>query len=357
MGKKAVSKYLYFMSIIFTFILMVINLIALNAGETNPIYSTTLPFLAMGLPVLIIVNAILLLYWLIRFKMWVVFPLIAVACSYNFIGTMYKFGSPDKEVQGGIGIATYNVRGFNREQTGTIANDIKEYMIKKNVDVICFQEYSDNVTFTKEKVSTNYKEDYPYMATGKSDMVIFSRYPIRNSKTIEFDGTNNSAMYADIDVNGNMIRIFNIHMQTTGINRSLRQAAKMKEAGENMTETQIYGNVAGNYINQFKQRAGQAITVSNEVRMTDKPVILCGDFNDIPYSYTYHMLKSKLEDGFRTCGKGFMYTYRGAKSIMRIDYIFHSPELAGVTYFSDDMSYSDHNPVIMRVLPDKKKKI
>ncbi len=355
MGKKAVSKYLYFMSIILTFILMVINLIALNAGNTNPIYSTTLPLLAMGLPLLIIINAVLLLYWLIRFKIWVVFPIIAVAFSYNFIGTMYKFGSPDKEAKGGIGIATYNVRGFNQEQTGTIANDIKEYMMKKNVDVICFQEYSDNVTFTKEKVSTNYKEEYPYMATGKSDMVIFSKYPIRDSKTIEFEGTNNSGMWADIDVNGKLIRVFNVHMQTTGINRSLRQVAKKKMAGESITDTQAYESVADNYVAQFKQRAGQAITVSNEVRMTDRPVLLCGDFNDIPYSYTYHLLKSKLEDGFRSSGKGFMYTYRGAKSIMRIDYIFHSPELTGVTYFSDDMSYSDHNPVIMRILPDGKK--
>lgn len=356
MGRKAVSKYLYFMSIIFTFILMVMNLVALNAGNTNPIYSTTLPLLAMGLPLLIIINILFLIYWLIRFKIWVVFPIIAVAFSYNFIGTMYKFGSPDKEVKGGIGIATYNVRGFNKEQTGTIANDIKEYMMRKNVDVICFQEYSDNVTFTKEKVSTNYKEDYPYMVTGKSDMVIFSRYPIRDSKRIDFEGTNNSALWADIDVNGKLIRVFNVHMQTTGINRSLRHAAKMKEAGKNLTDTQIYGSVVDNYVEQFKQRAGQAITVSNEVRMTDKPVLLCGDFNDIPYSYTYHILKSKLKDGFKSCGKGFMYTYRGAKSLMRIDYILHSPELTGIAYFSDDMSYSDHNPVIMRVLPDKKKK-
>lgn len=315
-----------------------------------------MPLLAMGLPLLIICNAVLLIYWLIRFKIWMVFPMVAIVFSINFIGTIFKFGSPDKNVKGGIGIATYNVRGFNQEQTGSIANDIKEYMLKKNVDVICFQEYSDNVTLTKERVSTNFKEDYPYMATGKSDMVIFSRYPIRDSHIIDFEGTNNSALWADIDVNGKLIRVFNVHMQTTGINRSLRHVAKEREAGNNMTDAQMYESVAGNYIEQFKQRAGQAITVSNVVRMTDKPVLLCGDFNDIPYSYTYHMLLSKLQDGFKTCGKGFMHTYRGAKSLMRIDYIFHSPELTGVTYYTDEMTYSDHNPVIMRILPDSKTK-
>ena len=67
-------------------------------------------------------------------------------------------------------------------------------------------------------------------------------------------------------------------------------------------------------------------------------------------SYTYHHLRKTLKDGFRTAGNGYMYTYRYAKRMLRIDYIFHSPSLKGIEYYSPDLDLcSDHNPVIMEV--------
>ena len=350
MGMRAVSKLFYFLSVGITCATSIANLIGLYAGDTNPYYSETLTVLAWILPVLIIINAVFVIYWTIRWRIWTVVPLIAVLCSINFIGTMYQFGSPDKENKEGVGIATFNVQGFNKEQTGTVSNDIKEFMEERNIGIICFQEYSDNLAMTREKVSSNFKEAYPYMAKGKADMRIFSKYPIVDSQLIEFEGTNNSAMYTDIQIGDKVVRVVNVHMQTTGINRNLNKMAKKAMAGEEVTESEVYATVADGFLEQAKQRASQSITVSNVVRMTtDRPVILCGDFNDIPYSYTYNMLKSTLEDGFSTCGKGFMYTFKGAMQMARIDYIFHSKDLKGITYYSEPIEYSDHNPVIMRL--------
>jgi len=34
---------------------------------------------------------------------------------------------------------------------------------------------------------------------------------------------------------------------------------------------------------------------------------------------------------------------------VRIDYIFHSKEMEGISYYKKDLSYSDHYPVFMRV--------
>ena len=43
----------------------------------------------------------------------------------------------------------------------------------------------------------------------------------------------------------------------------------------------------------------------------DKPVILCGDFNDTPISYTRHRVASLgLTDAFREAGQGFGFSFR-----------------------------------------------
>ncbi|MDU1636006.1 MAG: endonuclease, partial [Bacteroides ovatus] len=45
----------------------------------------------------------------------------------------------------------------------------------------------------------------------------------------------------------------------------------------------------------------------------------------------------------------YMYTFKFFMHLLRIDYILHSPELNSTDYFSPDLTYSDHNPVVMRV--------
>jgi endonuclease/exonuclease/phosphatase (EEP) superfamily protein YafD len=80
------------------------------------------------------------------------------------------------------------------------------------------------------------------------------------------------------------------------------------------------------------------------------PVLVCGDFNDVPSSYTYRMARGKLKDGFQTAGQGYAYTYRYYKRMLRIDYIFHSESLQGIDYYSPELDVcSDHNPVIMQL--------
>ena len=54
--------------------------------------------------------------------------------------------------------------------------------------------------------------------------------------------------------------------------------------------------------------------------------------------------------GYMPDGRGYMYTYRYFKRLLRIDYIFHSPGIQGYRYYSPDLDLcSDHNPVLMEM--------
>lgn len=352
MGKLAVYKYFSFIFLITTFLMAGFTFFGLFGGDVQPAGNTARAMLVYVLPLLIICDIVLLVYWLVRRRWhWAVIPFITVLCCIPYSGTLYQFRSLDEkaESKSGLKIATYNVARFNRETTGFIAMDILAQMRKQSVDVLCLQEYND--VSGNKKISDSYKEYFPYMVMGKSDMVVFSRFPIVSTKNIDFDDTNNSAMWADVNVNGQLFRFVNVHLETTGFNRTLHQAAKLQVQGHDVESNRLLRAIYGKYTMGMMVRAGQAERIVNELQMDsekDYSLVICGDFNDVPYSYVYNTMLGDLVDGFKECGSGWMYTFRGSKRV-RIDYIFHDKSVSGLTYYKLDLSYSDHYPVLMKV--------
>ena len=348
MGKLAVYKYFSLFFLVVTITVAIFTFIALFGGDVPPAGHSTRAMLVYALPVLIAANLLLVVYWLVRRRWhWLPIPVFTLLCCIPYIGTMFQLRSLDKEAEdkSGLKVCTYNVALFYRETTGFIAQDILTNMKNQKVDVLCMQEY--NEVSGDKKNSESFKEYFPYMATGRNDMVVFSRYPITGSKTIEFDQTNNSAMWADIDVNGRDFRVFNVHLETTGINRTLRKVAQAVAKGADPGRSPVLEAIYGNYTLGMIARSGQANTVAMEILNTDeREVIVCGDFNDIPYSYVYNTMLGKLVDGFKECGSGYMYTYRNKE--VRIDYIFHDESIKGISYYKEELNYSDHYPVFMK---------
>lgn len=353
MGKLAVQKYFSFTILIITVLLMIFTFTGIFGGEVQPAGNTARAMLVYALPVLIIGNAIFLIYWLIMRRWhWALIPFITLLCCIPYIGTLYQFGSLDEDAdkKPGIKIASYNVAMFSRETSGFIAQDILSEMKKQKVDIVCFQEYNDHSG--DKKNSDSYKDYFPYMVVGESDMVIYSRFPIKNFKNLNFEMTNNSAMWAEIDVNGQIIRVYNAHLETTGINSTLHRAAKVEARGVEVEGNALIRAFYGNYTLGMIARSGQANVLAMDMRESEAPIIVCGDFNDVPYSYVYNTMLGDKVDGFTECGSGFMYTFRGKKAV-RIDYIFHDKGMEGLSYYKRELSYSDHYPVFMKIALNK----
>jgi len=351
MGKLAVKKYFSFLILIITVLMMIFTFVGLYGGNVNPAGNTARSLLVYALPLLIVGDAILLIYWLIlRRWHWALMPLITLLCCIPYVGTLYQPFGPDEsaEKQNGLRIASYNVALFAREASGFMAQDILSQMKKQKVDILCFQEYSDHCG--DKKNSDSYKEYFPYMAMGEHDMVIYSRYPIVKSKNIPFEMTNNSAMWAEIKVNEEVIRVYNAHLETTGINGTLHRAAKyQRSTGLDIENNALMNAIYGSYTIGMMARAGQANILAMDMRESEVPIIVCGDFNDVPYSYVYNTMLGDKVDGFKECGKGFMYTFRGGSKKVRIDYIFHDKKYKGINYYTRDITYSDHFPVFMKL--------
>ena len=339
------------MILIITVLMMIFTIVGLFGGDVYPGGNMARALLVYALPLLMAGNVILLLYWLIMRRWhWAVMPFFTLLCCIPYSQTIYKFGSHEEtgdSKQTGLKIATYNVARFNGETTGFIAQDILAEMKKQKVDILCMQEYND--WSADKRNSESYKEYFPYMQYGVNDRnVIYSRFPIKKSAPIEFPASNNSAQWADIDVHGQLFRVFNVHLETAGAHHVMHRANNLETDGYDVQGNRLLEAIYGTYTIGMIKRAGQANLLAQEIRECDHPVILAGDCVDVPYSYVYNTLKGELTDGFKECGSGWMHTLRG-KTPLRIDYIFHDKSYEGMSYYMKELSYSDHYPVFMKI--------
>ena len=352
MGKLAVYKLIYLISIITTLLIVAITITAAFCAQINPNENILIAMLGLGLPVLLIINLVLMIYWMLRRRFWLWFPLIAILANIGYLTSIIQYSADVKAEGKTIKVATFNIHSFNNEITGYTAKEIARFMEKEKVDILCFQELVPNLDFNIDSIYATYK-NFPY-AYSPSDnekyrISILSKYPIVQSKFVPFALSSNCGLWVDIDINGKIIRVFNVHMQTTSLNQSRALLAKQHVRGDAELEKEALDKMTESLESNFKMRAQQADKIHAMIDTTKYPVILCGDFNDTPASYTYKKLRGNLKDGFRTNGNGYGYTFRGLYGLLRIDYILYSPQLKGVDYYSTPIDWSDHNPVIMEL--------
>lgn len=358
MGKSAVKSLLHICLIAATGVLAATTLTAAFAGKVAPADSVVMPLLGLAVPVLLIANLIVALCWALARKHWVWVPLAAFFCNWNYLTSVIQFHLPKEKTPTGkyLKIATYNVHDFGGEITGYSCKEIARYMRQEGVDVLCFQEFGDNRNFPTDSICRTLSH-WPYALIpsketlqGVLPIAVFSRYPLTNDRFITYPNSANCSMVCDVVMGTDTIRLINNHLQTTSVSQKRKKWERELATDNTRREVRVAKDAAGTLHGNFVKRAEQAHTISHYVQTSPHPVLVCGDFNSIPSSYTYRHLTETLKDGFRTAGNGYMYTYRYAKHMLRIDYIFHSPDLKGIRYDSPDLDLcSDHNPVVMEV--------
>src|SRR5574344_2242796 len=117
MGKKAVFKFFYFISIILTFAIAIFGIIGAYVYKILPNDWFWATFIGIAVPLILIINALVLIYWLIRFKCWMWLPIIALAFNWQYISSMVNISKSHNEKLIDITVATYNVHGFDQNKS------------------------------------------------------------------------------------------------------------------------------------------------------------------------------------------------------------------------------------------------
>jgi endonuclease/exonuclease/phosphatase family metal-dependent hydrolase len=379
--KSGKSKLSFLNKIILAINLLAVILLLISelASFICPENYWVLAIFGLGFPIAVLINFLFVFYWLItNRKILSLLSLITILLGANILlgFVQYNFNTmlPEnvKKEHREVKIMSYNVRLFdlynwwhNLETRSKMFN----LLTNENPDIACFQEFfhSDRGQFHNLDTlvqfmnAKNYHVEYT-INLRKSDhwgMATFSKYPIVNKGKIEFGGkySNNSCIYSDIKINEDTIRVYNIHLQS--INFLKKDYSFMDSLIDKDQDAQIKGSkrILKLLRNAYIKRAKQTDMVAEHIRNSPYPVIVCGDFNDPPSSYAYHILSHHLKDAFCESGWGYGQTYIGGSvPSFRIDYILHDKKFKAYEFTTIHKAYSDHYPItcLMDLNPDKK---
>jgi endonuclease/exonuclease/phosphatase family metal-dependent hydrolase len=225
-------------------------------------------------------------------------------------------------------------------------------------DILCFQEFLERKDWYSKKLNLDaFKQmGYPYsffvksigeIGILKSGVVIVSRYPITDTMSYtygEYDAAEH-LIYADIMVNQQKIRVFTTHLQSVKFNdgeySAVTKIKKNDKDGLKDSKTIVHKLKYA-----YRYRQTQAEMVQQKISESPYPVIICGDFNDVPNSYTYFTIRGNLQDAFVQKGTGLGRTFQYLSPTLRIDYILADKKFGVSQYRCIKVPYSDHYPVV-----------
>lgn len=302
------------------------------------------------------VNVILLLWALRRHSGAAVIPLLALLPAVFLIGRYVQFSGRDEVLEEAVKIIDYNVGKFSMYPShsrigdeGTCRDSVFAYLRRSDADIICLQEFcSPKGADIKEyfaEVMPGYDAEYytHITANGAYGAVILSRFPVLGRGKFDFDESSNMAVYADLEIGGKTMRVYNCHFESYSLSLprlvkaiTRREDDKVQEAEEKMR-------------NSITRRPQQVDIVLEDIRNSPVESIVTGDFNDTPMSFTYQQLKRGRKDSFIEAGKGLGGTYSGLWPFIRIDYVLYPESCEALFHKVERKRFSDHYPIVIRL--------
>ena len=344
------------------------------AAYCNPYRYWIIALMGVGFIFLTVGMLLFFVFWLVFRSYWALLPLGMLLIGGFQILTLFSInafaGFQQSKSDGTLRVLTWNVARWdemNKAAKGGNSNRLNmfNYIKSQDADVLCFQEFFESCKPDLFDLNVPYitaKLQYPYhyfaidhiTASGvyEHGIAIFSRYPITDTFRLRYPGPESlrateSLIRVTINVKGKKVNVFTTHLQSflfTG--NDYRGLKTIKEADDKDSVLQAGKGIVKKFRNSYMYRSIQADIVKSKLDQSRYPEIICGDFNDVPNSYTYFTIKGNRQDAFVQKGFGLGRTFVFISPTLRIDYILAHPSLQVVQCKKEKLPYSDHFPVI-----------
>lgn len=329
-----IDKIIYFINTLLAILLLFAYLLPFISPIEIPLFAV----LSLFVPALIIVNVIFMFYWILKFKRQFLLSFLILLIGRFISLKLFNLSQRIEVNKNSLSIMSYNVRTFNHWKwidDENIEDNISNFINKNNTDIILFQEY-----YKWNKNLDDYK--FKFIKTKKNKdkigLAIYSKFPIINKGSLNFEDTFNNIIFADILKEKDTIRVYNIHLQSLNLNTN-----KENFGHENSEKLLI------RLKKQFKKQAEQTtLFLKHENKWKGKKII-AGDFNNTAYSWVYNQIIKNKKDAFIEAGNGFGKTF-SYWFPLRIDFIL-SDNKANIENFESflDENNSDHYPIIANI--------
>ncbi|MBK8522527.1 MAG: endonuclease/exonuclease/phosphatase family protein [Chitinophagaceae bacterium] len=338
----------------------------------NPKYFWPIGFLTLTAFYFLLILIAFIIFWLFikpkRILISVVAIIFAPKPISNIVPLRLSSSFTKEKPNKALRIMTWNVAQFNimedkqhPEVKSQMLNTINEY----EPDIACFQEmvaedstiknhghvdeFLEKLNYKNYFYSYNVKEDFwGYAHFG---IIIFSKYPIVNKQTVSFypNDYNSIFQYADVVKGEDTIRVFNIHLQSLRFSKENLKYIETPTVEDEDKALKESKNIIAKFKRGFLKRQVQADRIRTEIDKSPYPVIVTGDFNDVPNSYAYHTIGGNMNDAFVEKGWGLGRTFSGISPVLRIDNIFVDKKMKVLQFNLLKKKLSDHFPIIADV--------
>ena len=338
------NKTMFLLNIALTLSTFIAYALPFLAPKVFPILSV----LTLFMPLFFILNGLFFIYWGIQFKKRMILSGLVLLMGITFINKFYKFSAKEyPETENDFTVMSYNVRLFNvfkwldREDVST---NILAFINDKNPDIMCIQEFSNSANIDLKV----YRHRYIFMEGDKikTGQAIFSKFPIIDQGNIAFPNSNNNVVFADIKKGKDIIRVYNMHLQSIKISPDVNEINENIDAINQGKSQKLFNRISI----AFKKQQQQAEMIKEHKKDCPYPIIICGDLNNSAFSYVYRNIKGKLKDAFEETGQGFGPTYKFRYYPARIDYIFADDKMIVKKFESfSEFENSDHYPIMAKI--------
>ncbi len=307
---------------------------------------------ALLVPGLLLLTGLFVIFFLTRRRRWkyAILPLLVLAFSLPVLDKLFVWPRATPADEGpSLTVVTGNQRLFREADTEAVdTTRVAETLGAYGADVLLLQEIWPashkpnyiNAIRTNPKLTSRHQEVNTLVATYGPGLT-----PIAASFTPpnEYNGY----IVTDVRTEIGQLRFINAHLvsnRISGMTDGIRSNNKLSDRLE------TFARMLEGYGQATRQRARQAEEIRALVEASPHPVILGGDFNDVPSSYTYQQIASpRLRDAWIMAGSGFGSTFTGPLPGLRIDYLLVDTSLTVVDIERLPSHWSDHRPLRLTV--------
>lgn len=349
-------------------------LIACLAAYCNPVTYWMVAILGVGFIFFTVIVLLFLVFWLLFRSRWAFLSLAAIMLGWFQIHAFFAFNPFSSfyvsKQNDAFRVLTWNVSRWdemNKHARGGTSNRLKmfEFIKSQDADILCLQEFfesrrpdlfDENIPYITKQLNYPYhyfaSDHIPWNGMYEHGVAIFSRYPIRDTFRIRYPSPDSlkgseSLIMATIDINGKNINVFTTHLQSflfTG--NDYRGLKTIKKADDTDSIMNAGKGIISKFRRSYALRSLQANIVREHLDNSEYPEIICGDFNDVPNSYTYFTIKGSRQDAFVEKGFGLGRTFVFISPTLRIDYMLPSTKFEVLQYKKIKLPYSDHFPLV-----------
>lgn len=343
-------------------VVYLLTILSAFGGKFNPQYFTIPAVFTLALPYFAIATGGLVIFWACMRKL--IFTGLGVGTIILCMAPMaqaFPFGSKKSPTEGKLkfSLMSYNIlHTDDRQDPQYPGNRAVEFILHSGMDIVCLAELHNFTPEEFKKASPQLVDSliraYPYRAgLSSTDIKVMSKYPVERTG-YKWDGerygwSQRFDLFKVRFPGGHTLNLAMVHLYSYDLSEDerkvvtgMRSAKGLKNSAKEFKST-IYSKLR----NAFQRRAENAELLRKEIDKIKGPLIVCGDFNDVPASWSYNLIVGDdLKDAYTETNFGPTFTYNAHMFYFHIDQILYKGDLKALSVRKGKIKTSDHYPLL-----------